>query len=225
MVNKVISIGDSFLYGLELSDCNNGQASQLTWPALYAQHIGAEYTCLAQPGHSCQYVLRTLLDSLQVEQNCFYIILWPSSIRHEYYNKENNQWTQLTPNIILNQTDTSDLVCKTHYSSVNSLLGDKWQNLLNIYAATQALKNSNNFFSMSVISDFIFETEFFNPPYITFLQEKTRNYITQFDGLDFYTWAKQQNFSCGPGGHPLEEAHQNAYKYLKLIYKGILCGS
>lgn len=222
MISKIIAVGDSFLYGNELPDCTPEKPSNLTWPALIAQEMGLQYQSLSKPGHSVQFVLRELIESVTKENNVFYIILWPSANRYEYLNKDNNNWTQLTPNNILNGTDMSPDIHKLYYSHVNSLLGDKWQNLLCIYTALQVLKNSKNLFSMSVISDFIYNTEWHNPPYVKFLQDETKPYITQFDGLNFVDWANKCNFPIGIRMHPLTEAHAAAAKYWVSAYQTLL---
>ena len=222
---KVISIGDSFLYGLELQDWGS-QPSQLTWPALYAKYLQAEYQCLAKSAHSSQYVLRTLLASLHEQtQPCFYIIHWPSAIRTEYFSKTANDWVQITGTSIMNRVEgESELVQKAYYSIVNSLLGDKLHNLLMIYTAVQALKSSHHKFAMSVVDeqDFLYNKDLYDPEYVTFLQTHTEKYIHWFDGMTFHAWSKHNQWPEGPWGHPLEQAHAQAFEYFKDIYNSII---
>lgn len=217
MIKQVISFGDSFFYGSELSDCTLTRPSLSTWPALFAKSNNVDYLCLAKPGHSPQYVLRTILDNLH-QRDSLFVIMWPSANRYEYYNKESNNWTQLTPN-----NSNSD-IHKVYYGHVNSLLGDKFNLLSCIYTAVQALTSSNIKFTMSLISDFIYTEEFFNPEYVNFLKKETQPYVSMFDGFTFTDWAARLNFTHGTNGHPLEDAHDAAYKYLEPTYKELLCG-
>lgn len=221
---KVISIGDSFLYGTELADCHSNQASAKTWPALYAAAIGAEYQCLARPGHTSQYVLRTLLSVInQQTQPCFYVIHWPSALRTEYVNKQDDSWIQITPNMILpSDTAQSKTVQKIYYSEMNSLLEDKWHNLLMIYTAVQALTSNQCRFAMSTVDDFLYHTDFHNPDYVLYLQQHTEKYINWFDQLPFHHWAQHQQWPIGPGGHPLEQAHAEAFLCVQDTYNNIL---
>jgi hypothetical protein len=221
---KVISIGDSYIYGTELMDCGPDRPSQSTWPALYAKSIQAEYQCLARPGHTSQYVLRALLESIvQQDQQCFYIIHWPSAIRTEYVDKKDDSWIQITPNMVLPEsTAESESVRKIYYSTMNSLLGDKWNNLLMIYTAIQALKSAQHRFAMTVVDDFLYHSEFHNPDYVTFLQKNTHNYITWFENLPFHNWTRLNQWPEGPHTHPLEQAHAQAFEYVKDIYNNIL---
>jgi hypothetical protein len=216
-VKKVIAIGDSFLAGAELKNPN------LVWPGLFAKHGGLEYDCRARGGHTSQYVLRTLLDTLHKEtEPCFFVIHWPSAIRLEYVNKDCDTWVQISPNAILHGNKNSEDVKKMYYQHMNSLLGDKWHNLLMIYSAIQALKQTSHCYAMTTVDDFIFSTEFHNPGYVEFLQTNCRDHIHWFEGLTFLKWASHNNFAHGSGGHPLEHAHQCAFEYFDPIYKKLI---
>ena len=217
MPKKIIAIGDSFLAGSELRD------PKTTWPALFAKHHGLDYQCLAQPGHTSQYVLRTLFESLQQEtESCFYVLHWPSAMRFEYVDRQRDTWVQINPNAILHGNSESDTVKKCYYTYVNSLLGDKWHNLLMIYSALTTLKHTKHQFAMTVVDDFLFETDFHNPDYVTFLQDQCRPCIHWFDGQTFADWAKRNDFPHGAHGHPLEAAHQAAFKYFSTVYEKLL---
>lgn len=217
MVAKVVAIGDSFLAGTELaSPCN-------VWPALFATEHNIPYQSLAQGGHSIQFVIRTLFESLSQEAKpCLYVIHWPIAVRFEYVNRNDDTWVQVNPNAVLNGTTESAQVQKFYYQYVNSLLGDKWQALFMIWAASQALQQSQHRYSMTAVDDFLFDTKWHNPNYIHFLQEQCKSELTWFDDLPFHTWAKKQNFAIGPGGHPLEDAHLAAKNYLKKHYQQLL---
>jgi hypothetical protein len=217
VVKKVISIGDSFLAGAELKNPN------LVWPGLFAKQYGLEYHCLAQGGHTSQFVLRTLIDSLHREtQPCFFVIHWPSAIRVEYVNRDCDTWVQINPNSIVHGNKNSEDVKKIYYQHMNSLLGDKWHNLLMIYSAIQALKQTSHCYAMTTVDDFLFSTEFHNPGYVEFLQTNCKDHIQWFNGLTFLKWAENNSFALGPGGHPLEEAHHAAFEYFEPIYKKLI---
>jgi len=216
-LKKVIAIGDSFLAGIEL------KKPDLAWSGLFAKHYGLEYQCLAQGGHTSQFVLRTLFSALHTETSpCFFVIHWPSAIRFEYVNTVDDTWIQLTPNAVFRGNDKSEDIKKLYYQHINSLLGDKWNNLLFMYSAIQALKQTSHCYAMTAVDDFLFSTDFHNPEYVEFLQSECKDQIYQFDGLTFLQWAERNNFARGPGGHPLEQAHQHAFEYFEPIYKKLI---
>jgi hypothetical protein len=47
------------------------------------------------------------------------------------------------------------------------------------------------------------------------LQEQVLPYIIEFNGMSFLDWAKHNNYQFGPNGHPLEDAHSAAAKYIQ----------
>ena len=216
-IKKVIAIGDSFLAGSEL------KKPEATWPALFARHCNLKYQCLAQPGHTSQFVLRTLFDTLRTETDpCFFVIHWPSAMRFEYVDRDCDAWIQINPNAVLNGNQYSTDVQKLYYQHVNSLLGDKWNNLLMIYSAVQALTQTSHCWSMTAVDDFLFATDFHNPGYVEFLQQQCQDHVRWFNGMTFLQWSDHHQFTRGPGGHPLEQAHQHAFEYFSPVYTALI---
>jgi hypothetical protein len=69
---------------------------------------------------------------------------------------------------------------------------------------------------MTSIDSLILDQEYHSPSYIKHLQDEIKDSITWFDSEDFVSWSKRHNFAFSKtGGHPLEEAHQSAFKYMK----------
>jgi hypothetical protein len=209
---KIIALGASVMAGAELKDHKS------VWPGLYAKLQGFEFKNLSYSGCSTQYVLRTLLSSLQEEvDSCFYVIHWPHSIRFEYVNKEDDSWIQLGPTM-----ENDNLVKKVYYGDINSYLGDKWSTLLIIYAAQQAISNTHHRFAMTLEDGFVYETEFHNPDYISFLQDQTKKSILWFEEKSWSNWTRDNQYPIGPDNHPLEPAHQAALDLFLPSYKKIL---
>jgi hypothetical protein len=216
-IKKVIAIGDSFLAGTEL------KKQDTTWPGLFAKQHALEYQCLARAGHTSQFVLRTLVDALSTEpDSCFFVIHWPSAMRFEYVDRDRDIWVQINPNAVLHGNRYSPDVQKLYYQHVNSLLGDKWHNLLMIYSAVQALKQTQHCYAMTTVDDFLFATDFHNPGYVEFLQQQCQDHVYWFDGMTFLQWSDHKQFVRGPGGHPLEQAHQCAFEYFNPVYTALI---
>jgi hypothetical protein len=217
MIKKVVAIGDSFLAGSELANPNT------TWPALFANKYQLEYQCLAKAGHSIQFVVRTLFESIHTEsQNCLFVIHWPNALRMEYVDKQHDTWIQINPNAVLLGNEHSTEVQSMYYKHMNSLLGDKWHSLVMISSALAVLKQTGHRYAMTTVDDFLFATDFHNPTYVEFLQHKCKDEIYQFNDLTFLKWAEANNFTFGPRGHPLEQAHQKAFEYFEPVYKKLI---
>ena len=194
-----------------------------TWPALFAKQHGLDYQCLARPGHTSQFVLRTLFDTLHTEtEPCFFVIHWPSAIRFEYVDRDCDIWIQIGPNAVLHDNQYSADVQKLYYQHINSLLGDKWNNLLLIYSAVQALAQTPHCWAMTTVDDFLFDTDFHNPSYVEFLQQHCQDQVHCFDGMTFLQWSDHNGFARGPGGHPIEQAHQRAFEYFNPVYTALI---
>lgn len=219
-IKKVVAIGDSFLAGAELKNVNT------TWPGLFANHYNLEYHCLAQAGYTSQFVLRTLFDTLLTQtEPCLFVIHWPSAIRFEYVDRDCDTWIQINPNAILSGNKYSPDVQKIYYQHMNSLLGDKWNNLLMMYTAVQAIKSTPHCLAMTAVDDFLFKTDSHNPGYVEFLQQQCRDHVHWFDSMTFLQWSDHNRFARGPGGHPLEQAHQHAFEYFEPVYKKLIAES
>lgn len=186
-----------------------------TWPGLYARHRGLEYQCLAQVGRTSQFVLRTLFSSLRHEVDpCLYVIHWPSACRYEYVDRQRDTWVQINPNNTIDGNDTSEQVKLNYYANVNSLLGDKWHNLLMIHVAQKTVANTQHRLCMTTVDDFLYATDFHAPDYVLFLQDQTRDHVRDFNGQTFTRWAEINSFAIGPRGHPQDTAHRAAFDLL-----------
>ena len=64
MPKTIVSGGDSFTWGNDLPDCNQGHASRLSWAAFAAQELGYNYRCLAKPGAGNSAIVRRMLTGL-----------------------------------------------------------------------------------------------------------------------------------------------------------------
>jgi hypothetical protein len=210
---KLIVLGASVMAGAELN------SQDLIWPAQYAASQGLIYENYSLSGCSTQHVLRILYSSvLKQTEPCFYVIHWPTAIRYEYVDKKDDSWIQISP------ISDNNLVHKVYYGEINSYLGDKWNTLLMIFSAQQAMIKNNHKFAMTVDDDFLYETQWHNPDYVEFLQNHTRDSILWFEGNTWSKWAKQKDFPHGIHNHPLEPAHYAAFKLFEPIYNNILKG-
>lgn len=81
--------GDSFVYGLDMLDCNvsnNFSNSLTTWPALLANHLNRDYVCAAYPGSANNAISRkTILACEQHKgKDIFVAVSWSFLNRFEF---------------------------------------------------------------------------------------------------------------------------------------------
>lgn len=85
----LIAGGDSFIYGLDMLDCNSSNnygPSLSTWPALLSRSMGREYVCAAFPGSSNQAIARKTMIACDQHQgeDIFVAVGWSFLNRAEF---------------------------------------------------------------------------------------------------------------------------------------------
>ena len=254
--NRVISFGDSFTWGSELSDSidlspkeillnpekysrelevlkerqigpfsttqidghqKNQQHgySNLTWPALLANHVEAnDYFCHAQPGMSNAGIVRTIMGFLnEFQASDLLVINWTYISRWEYYDlseiRAKYAWKSVRP-------DSQSDIAKFYFKNLQSELAEKWAALQQMMLVSSTLKNKNIPFIMTCQDQLALDKEWHVTEYITSLQDEIGEDIIWFDGKGFNDWAVDNQYPLGKmNNHPLEEAHQAAFEYIK----------
>ena len=214
---RVISFGDSFTWGSELSDCDEMNSSipsevvlnsysRKTWPALIAQHLGVDYVCKAFPGFGNASILRQVL-STEILPTDLVIVNWTWINRWDFFDNNSctirQGWTTLSPGT------TNHKFFDMYYKNFQSELWDKYETLKNMHVAFNVLHN--NIISTSVDSLTV-DRQWHCPLYVSNLMDQVETKLTWFNNKGFYNWALDNNFSIAKNGHPLEEAHQAAFE-------------
>lgn len=199
----MISFGDSFTFGNDLADWSNQTPSQSTWPALLAKHLGVEYNCYAEPGSSNSTILRALL-STEILPTDLVIVNWTWIDRWDFYN--GNEWSTLRPS----GTEDNPFY-KHYYKYFQSELWDKFETLKNLQIAFSMLDN----FISTALDPLTVDKQWHCPEYVNTLIDTVNTKLTWFDGKGLYHWAKDNDFPISDKWHPLEQAHQRAFEYIK----------
>jgi hypothetical protein len=207
------------LYGKKTTIRYSGY-SYNTWPALLAKNLNLEYLCHSKPGASNQTIIRTLMkliNSITVDD--LVVIDWTFMDRWDYIDHKvefvEDQWKTLRPGSS-NHTDIE----KFYYTCIQSELWNKWESLKAISLAHYALKARDIKFLMTCEDSLIFDQRFFNPTYVINAQNEVYGNILWFNNKGFSDWAKDNEYKCGSkNGHPLEEAHRAAFKYILNNYE------
>jgi hypothetical protein len=222
---KLKSFGCSFIYGSELSDevlCDrsirqNPNHSNLTWPALVAQHLGHEYVTYARPGAGNLQIAERTLSQLATNEQSFFVIGWTYIDRFDYVNTEtSNRWPGM-PWSTLMPVDTHDLA-QTYYRDLHSEIRDKLTTLMSIRVVIDTLKQKNCPFIMTYMDELMLDQRWNTTPAITDLQEHIRPHMTTFEGMNFQQWSKKNGHTITDLGHPLESAHRAAGELIIKVF-------
>jgi hypothetical protein len=220
---KLVSFGDSFMFGTDLSDDAPDYlpgakkswlvpCSKSTWPALLASHYQAEYLCCAYPGVGNFFILREITRILAEEKNkedLLFCIGWTWIDRFDYLGPNSDFiWSTVRPSLDQHHVDSH------YYRHLHNELTDKFHSLTWISQAIYLLEQAKVNYVMTMIDDLVFDKKFHCPCYVEHLQNSVSDHITRFDGLDFLSWAKKQDYPVSANGHPLEDAHRAACDYI-----------
>jgi hypothetical protein len=210
---KIKSFGCSFIFGNDLSDDGRdgpyATPSNLTWPALIAKQLGAEYKCYARGGignlHIAERVLKMNSDNKVNDPDDICIIGWTWIDRFDYIVETDGPHS--FPSIM--PIDTSD-VAKYYYRHLHSEHRDKMVSLMYIYSTIQVLLSRNIKFVMTYMDDLLFDEKWNTSPALVTLQALIKPYMTTFENKNFLAWSREKGFPISKTLHPLEPAHAAA---------------
>lgn len=118
MYDLVISGGDSFTFGAELSTDNSITPSSNSWANLVAQRLGNRHVNVARSGRSNSYITRHVLHQVQaaLDQNIpndkiFVQVMWTFVDRQEFAigvptGEYDSPWMYLTPYSHVDETES-----------------------------------------------------------------------------------------------------------------------
>lgn len=224
-MKKIVSFGDSFIFGNELQDNANGSKG---WPGLAARELGWDYETRAVAGCGNDAILRQILEyfSSNAAENTLAVINWTWALRWDFYCVGAETWTTIGPTCV--PSKLSSLVGDTEAERIigfyqdytgHSSVWEKWRSVCNIYTAQRYLdaigvKSIETFIDREVLID-----EEHCPDYVKVLQKQIKPRLRTFEGMSFLDWSRTKGFIVtDPGLHPLEDAHRAAADLWKEIY-------
>lgn len=217
MKKQIVSFGDSFVFGSELEDNNDGAKS---WIGLAAQDIGVKYITLSQPGCGNENIARQILSFFEANssENTLAVINWTWAIRFDFYHVGTESWFNLGPTCVPEKINDrlgeieSERVIEFYRDYLgNSTIWDRWRTLQAMYMTQSYLKHKNIKNIQTHMDAEIFDQTYHCPDYIRELQALTKPSLQDFQGKDFLNWSLTHNFKVtAPGLHPLEDAHRAA---------------
>lgn len=204
---KIKSFGCSFIYGSDLADdgyaTDTYQPSQLTWPALVAKEIAAEYECYARPASGNLQILENVLGQIPSSTpDDLFVIGWTWIDRFDFTDLSDS-WRTLLP------VDT-EKEAKFYYKYLHSQYRDKLTTCIHIRTAIDALNSAKIPFIMTYMDQLMFEVAYHTSAALESTQRYIQPYMTTFEGLPFLEYSKINNHKISKNWHPLESAHRAA---------------
>ena len=217
MKTKIVSFGDSFVFGSELADNMDGHKS---WVGQAAAQLGVEYETLAIPGCGNESITRQILTyfSNNPSDNVLAVINWTWGARWDFYIPGIETWTtlglscvpsKLEPLIGLEEAEKVLHVYKKYTG--DSMLWEKFKTLQTIHTSQQFLRHLNVPNIQTYMDYEILNTQHHAPDYVRTLQDLTQDSFQNFEGQNFLDWSRNHGFAVTePWWHPLEQAHEAA---------------
>jgi hypothetical protein len=229
MKTKIVSFGDSFIFGSELK--NNADGYQ-AWPGLIAKDLGIEYKTCAVPGCGNENITRQVLAyfSNNPSDNVLAVINWTWGARWDFYISSVERWITLgltcVPSRLTNLISDYEAAKVIDFYRTypgNSTLWDKFRTLQTIYAAQQYLEKLGVPSIQTYMDTELWDQTCHAPAYIKTMQKLVNAPMQSFEGKTFLDWSYHNGFAVtDPGLHPLEDAHYAAANLWKNQYAQIL---
>jgi len=226
---KIVSFGDSFIFGSELKNNKDGSKA---WPGLVATELGYDYETYAVPGCGNEAIFRQVLEyfAQNDSKNTLAVINWTWTQRWDFYVINNEKWITVGPTCVpdkleeemINIASSKTIVNFAQDYCISSLVWNKFRSLQTVHSALQYLMHKNINFICTYTDRHMFDEAFHAPEYITELQNLVYPYMTEWDGKTFLEWTDDQNFYKTETLHPLEDTHNAAKDFWKDVYKSRL---
>jgi hypothetical protein len=216
-MTKIVSFGDSFVFGSELAYNDDGSQA---WIGQAARNLGATYETHAVPGCGNDHIARQIYSYFGAKSadNTLAVINWTWTQRWDFYIVEHESWITLGPTCVpeklkdlVSQTQAEDLIEFYRERANSSLLWNKFRNLQTIWAV-QGYLERRGVRSVQTYTDYhLFDQTCHAPDYVQELQGLVRPKLELFEGRNFVDWSRERGFVVtDPGWHPLEAAHKAA---------------
>lgn len=144
---KIVGFGDSFVYGNELSNNDDGNRS---WPALVAAALGCDYETMAVAGCGNENIAQQIYSyfSENPVNDTLAVVNWTWSMRWDFYLREQEKWIALGPTCVPNKIEglvgkikAEQLIAFYHEHTGQSDIWNKFRSLQSIYAAQCWMKS------------------------------------------------------------------------------------
>jgi hypothetical protein len=214
MKTKIVSFGDSFIFGSELANNSNGHQA---WPGLIAEELGVDYETCAIPGCGNEAITQQILTYFgnNPADNVLAVVNWTWGARWDFYLSVVEKWITLGLTCVPNKL--TDYVSENEAERIinfykdypgNSTLWDKFRTLQTIYTTQQFLKQQGVTVIQTYMDYELWDQNWHAPDYIKTMQHLVKDPMQTFEGKTFLDWSYHNRFAVTKVGlHPLEQAH------------------
>jgi hypothetical protein len=233
MTKKIVSFGDSFMFGSELPNNKSGFKS---WAGVIASRLGYEYKTYAKLGCGNDNIAQQVFTHFSENSNkdTLAVINWTWIMRWDYQPHDANKevWITLGPtcnptmlDYFVDRTRAEELINFYKDNVEHSLLFHKTRNLQTMYAVQSYLK-SKNIKNIQTYMDYeLFEKNYHCPNYVKELQSMVEPNVELFpNNKNFLDWSRDNNFPVTSKDNPVGESHNVAANLWIDRYKDILNG-
>jgi lysophospholipase L1-like esterase len=195
MINRIVTVGDSFTYGEELADRN------AAWPYQVAKQLSLPVINLGIPSGGNTQIVRNVVE--QASADDLVVIGWASPGRMEFADEEGvyDIWPGYTGKWVHHsRKELVNYINKHHYDEHIYK-----QYLVNVILAQSFLKlHAIRYIMMSVASNEYYKNKFKND-FIELRNKVDASYFVK-PGSGMAEWT--YGLPKGPNGHFLDEGHQ-----------------
>lgn len=141
MTKKIVSFGDSFIFGNEISDNEDGSKA---WPGLASQDLNCSYETRAVPGCGNEDIARQIYSyfSKHDVKDTIAVINWTWAMRWDFHLADRNIWITLGPTCVpeklfsVVQEDEANKLIRFYqqYTGISDVW-NRYRSLQAIYAA------------------------------------------------------------------------------------------
>lgn len=207
---KLKSFGCSFVWGSELSDItlSSKKHSQLTWPALLAQHFDFEYECYAFPGCGNFYIASQCLDQLASDEPAVYVINWSFIDRFDFVELSRDRWETLRPGLGNHEC------AEFYYRNLHSELKDKIQTMQLAKLVALELEAGGHPYIMTCMDELMFDQRWHTTAAMLAQQKFLQPRVQAWPAANWCKWAGSQGHKITAAGHLLDSGHRLVFEDL-----------
>lgn len=224
-MKKIVSFGDSFVFGSEIPDNVDGS---LAWAGLVAKELDCDYETLSVPGCGNDAIARQIYSYFSTDRSeqTLAVINWTWTQRWDFYIVAHETWITLGPTCVpdklknlVDATQSHRLIDFYKDYANSSLLWNKMRSLQTIFGAQQYLELQGIKSIQTYMDDHLFDTQWHAPDYVRQLQDLVRPRMQDWNGTNFLEWCRQRRHQITyPGDHPLLDAHKDAARFWRDTY-------
>lgn len=222
---KIVSFGDSFVYGSELEDNVDGHRA---WPGRIAADLGCDYETRAIPGCGNDAIARQVVEYFATNHshNTLAVINWTWALRWDFYVVSTESWVTLGPTCVpsklhqhMNQADSRAVLDVYEKFTGHSSTWEKWRSLNSMFVTQQFLRQRGITSIETYMDPELVDSDQHAPAYSQALLDLTRPSLRTWDGMTFLEWCRHHDYPITqPGLHPLEQAHSAAADFWRADY-------